>query len=121
GRVAPGTRVGRVLVTGSMSASVDAVARPGALLIGAAAGFYDPFTGEGLSYALRSAELAAETVEAALSGGLGRARGQGSGVRGQRSARSFPDPWPLTPDPCSPASVEAAAFREYAARRRAEF
>jgi menaquinone-9 beta-reductase len=33
---------------------------PGVLLIGDAAGFYDPFTGEGVTLALRSAELAAE-------------------------------------------------------------
>ncbi len=45
------------------------VARPdcgGVLLVGDAAGFYDPFTGEGLYTALRSAELAAEVVRAAL-------------------------------------------------------
>jgi flavin-dependent dehydrogenase len=32
----------------------------GVLLVGDAAGFYDPFTGEGIFTALRSAELAAE-------------------------------------------------------------
>jgi len=51
-----------MLVTGSMSAQVARVAAPGVLLVGDAAGFYDPFTGEGLSYALRGAELAAEAV-----------------------------------------------------------
>src|SRR5207245_6010617 len=50
------------------SAQVARVAAPGVLLVGDAAGFYDPFTGEGLSYALRGAELAAEAVEAALGG-----------------------------------------------------
>jgi len=39
---------------------------PGALLVGDAAGFYDPFTGEGVTLALRSAELAAEAADAAL-------------------------------------------------------
>ena len=38
----------------------------GWLLVGDAAGFLDPFTGEGLHRAIRSAELAAEVVDAAL-------------------------------------------------------
>jgi flavin-dependent dehydrogenase len=41
---------------------------PGALLIGDAAGFVDPFTGEGIYAALRSAELAAECVAGSLPG-----------------------------------------------------
>src|SRR5262245_46835925 len=39
---------------------------PGGLLVGDAAGFYDPFTGEGVTLALRSAALAAEVVDRAL-------------------------------------------------------
>ncbi|HSD49842.1 MAG TPA: NAD(P)/FAD-dependent oxidoreductase, partial [Candidatus Methylomirabilis sp.] len=41
---------------------------PGALLIGDAAGFLDPFTGEGIYAALRSAELAAESALPSLLG-----------------------------------------------------
>jgi flavin-dependent dehydrogenase len=41
----------------------------GVLLIGDAAGFYDPFTGEGVFTALRSAELAADTITRALRAG----------------------------------------------------
>jgi geranylgeranyl reductase family protein len=44
-----------------------AVAR-GLVLVGDAAGFYDPFTGEGITLALRSAELAAEAAAAWLRG-----------------------------------------------------
>ncbi len=43
----------------------------GALLIGDAAGFYDPFTGEGVFHALYSARLAAREIASALAeGGL---------------------------------------------------
>jgi flavin-dependent dehydrogenase len=42
---------------------------PGAALVGDAAGFYDPFTGEGVTLALRSAELAADAIDAALRAG----------------------------------------------------
>lgn len=38
----------------------------GALLAGDAAGFYDPFTGEGVGMALESAQLAADTIHRAI-------------------------------------------------------
>lgn len=41
----------------------------GVALVGDAAGFYDPFTGEGLYTALRGAELLAEVAHGALQGG----------------------------------------------------
>jgi flavin-dependent dehydrogenase len=41
----------------------------GVLLVGDAAGFYDPFTGEGVFAALRGAELAADAVAGALRSG----------------------------------------------------
>ncbi len=47
----------------------------GCLLLGDAAGFYDPFTGQGVTFALLTAELAAEVAGAAL------ARGDLSGRR----------------------------------------
>lgn len=39
---------------------------PGVVLVGDAAGYYDPFTGQGIYRALRSAELAAEAVARVL-------------------------------------------------------
>ena len=43
----------------------------GWLLVGDAAGFLDPFTGEGLHRALRSAELAASAIDRHLAGDTG--------------------------------------------------
>ncbi len=45
---------------GPLAYRVTALSRPGVLLVGDAAGFLDPFTGEGVYAALRSAELAAD-------------------------------------------------------------
>lgn len=42
------------------------VSAPGVLLVGDAAGFYDPFTGEGVTLALRSAEIASRVAQQAL-------------------------------------------------------
>jgi len=39
---------------------------PGVILVGDAAGYFDPFTGQGIHRALRSAELAADAVDRAL-------------------------------------------------------
>jgi geranylgeranyl reductase family protein len=54
---------------GPLALSARRVSAPGALLVGDSAGFYDPFTGEGVTLALRSAELAAEVAIPALAGG----------------------------------------------------
>jgi len=51
---------------GPLAVEVRAVTAPGALLVGDAAGFYDPFTGEGITLALRTAEIAADVISEAL-------------------------------------------------------
>jgi geranylgeranyl reductase family protein len=51
---------------GPLALEASRVSAPGALLVGDAAGFYDPFTGEGVTLALRSAVLAAEVAHRCL-------------------------------------------------------
>jgi len=51
---------------GPLAYRVDAPRVGGVLVVGDAAGFFDPFTGEGIFKGLRSAELAAETAVRAL-------------------------------------------------------
>ena len=68
-RVAGATIATRVRALGPLAYRVAPPAVGGVLLVGDAAGFYDPFTGEGVFTGLRSAELAAETATAALRSG----------------------------------------------------
>jgi flavin-dependent dehydrogenase len=59
-------RITPVRGVGPIARRVRRVAGPGYLLVGDAAGFLDPFTGEGVYRALRGAELAATAAECAL-------------------------------------------------------
>ncbi len=62
-------RVGTVGCLGPLAFRASRTAQAGALLIGDATGFYDPFTGEGVFHALESAGLAAREIVSALADG----------------------------------------------------
>jgi geranylgeranyl reductase family protein len=66
GRVDGRHIVRQVLVTGPFAARSRRPVVNGALLVGDAADFFDPFTGEGICTALRGGAMAAETAIAAL-------------------------------------------------------
>jgi flavin-dependent dehydrogenase len=66
GRVDPGRLERAVLVTGPFARRAGRVTAGGALLVGDAADFFDPFTGQGIYSALRGAEMAALTACGAL-------------------------------------------------------
>jgi menaquinone-9 beta-reductase len=66
-RIEAGELVRPILATGPFAAWSSRVVAPGALLVGDAADFFDPVTGDGIYSALRGAELVAETAATALS------------------------------------------------------
>lgn len=68
-RLAKARPVGRVRCLGPLAYRGSRLAARGALLIGDAAGFLDPFTGEGIYASLRSAELAVQCALPALLSG----------------------------------------------------
>ena len=65
-RVARGSMAREVLTTGPFAAWSGRVVADGAALVGDAADFFDPFTGEGIYSALRGAEMLADAAKPAL-------------------------------------------------------
>ena len=68
-KLAAAERVGTIRGVGSMAHRVNRTTGDGYLLVGDAASFLDPFTGEGIYEALRAARLAAPIASAALKSG----------------------------------------------------
>lgn len=65
-RFAGARRLGPATAVGPFGAHASRAWHPGALLVGDAADFFDPFTGEGIYSALRGGELASATLHDAL-------------------------------------------------------
>jgi len=92
GRVRRRAIVREVLVTGPFAVRSSRVVGAGGLLVGDAADFFDPFTGEGICAALRGAELVeAAAVPALACGGIATAAAL-RGYAGQRR-RAFLGKW----------------------------
>jgi geranylgeranyl reductase family protein len=66
GRFAGARRIEPAAAVGPFAAHATRAWHPGALLVGDAADFFDPFTGEGIYAALRGGELAADAIMNAL-------------------------------------------------------
>lgn len=67
---------GKVVVTGPFASHAKRAWAPGAALVGDAADFFDPFTGEGMFAALRGGELLAPYISASLSASTSEAAHQ---------------------------------------------
>ncbi len=93
GRFAARRLVRRVLVTGPFARWSRRTTADGALLVGDAADFFDPFTGQGIYAALRGAELAAEVLIPALAAGPVTAAALAPYRRARR--RAFLGKWTL--------------------------
>ncbi|HVH08192.1 MAG TPA: NAD(P)/FAD-dependent oxidoreductase [Gemmatimonadales bacterium] len=93
GRFASRRLVREVLVTGPFAQWSRVAAVPGALLVGDAADFFDPFTGQGIYAALRGAELVAETLAPVLAQRAGPVPGAALRAYGRARRRTFRGKW----------------------------
>jgi len=91
-RVSRGSLARRVLATGPFAAWSGRVVTEGAALVGDAADFFDPFTGEGIYSALRGAALLADAAAEALALGGPVTANRLAGYRRARR-RAFAGKW----------------------------
>jgi len=109
-RFAGARLVARPAVLGPLAVDVQSCGVPGLLLAGDAAGFVDPMTGDGLRFAVRGAELAAQAALEMLATG----RPDAHVTLAQRRHEAFAWKWrfnrTLRRIVDSPAAINAAAF-----------
>ena len=91
GRFEHARPVSTPVTLGPMAVEAAAAGEPGLLLAGDAAGFIDPMTGDGLHFALKGAELAAEVALDVLAGGTPIERAHQ--VLANRRATAFAAKW----------------------------
>lgn len=107
-RFAGARMLGRVTVLGPLAVDNRAAGVPGLLLAGDAAGFVDPMTGDGMRFAIRGAELAAEAAVRELETGVPAWR-----WLGEARHREFAGKWRLNRTlralVASPAAVRVAS------------
>jgi geranylgeranyl reductase family protein len=87
-------RMTSVSATGPFATASSRAWSPGAALVGDAADFFDPFTGEGIYAALRGGELLAPYLMAALAGDTAKEAGILPGYDGARK-REFGGKWKI--------------------------
>jgi geranylgeranyl reductase family protein len=90
-RFAGARQVSETTVLGPLAvdATADAVVPDGLLLAGDAAGFIDPMTGDGLRFAIRGAEIAAEAALLALEHGWEGVQSRAAAARRREFARKW--------------------------------
>jgi menaquinone-9 beta-reductase len=87
-RFSRASRISDVMVLGPLAVEARTAGYPGLLLAGDAAGFVDPMTGDGLRFALRGGELAAEAAIRELESGM-----PAFGTLQAQRAREFAGKW----------------------------
>jgi flavin-dependent dehydrogenase len=92
-RFAGARRAAPVRATGPFASRARRAWAPGAALVGDAADFYDPFTGEGMYAAMRGGELLAPFVRAALEAPNERAACDALGEYDAARNRAFSGKW----------------------------
>jgi geranylgeranyl reductase family protein len=105
---------GPLLRAGPFARSARRVVADGALLVGDAAGFFDPFTGEGVFAALRGGALAAAALARALAAGGAASRDRLAPYARARR-RTFRDKWVLE-HVVGLAATHPAVMRRYTGR-----
>jgi flavin-dependent dehydrogenase len=92
-RFAGARRVSPVVATGPFASRAKRAWSPGAALVGDAADFFDPFTGEGIYAALRGGEMLAPFLREALGAGSARDEDEALAAYDRLRRREFGGKW----------------------------